>query len=90
MKTTGADQTYIDYETGKKSNFGIRVWAGHCSAITNWELSEKLHLYLLGRTDGATTVLLRSVDCVPSRGPENAGEGPRYESDRAYTGSVDR
>ena len=40
MKTTSSvDQTYIDYwqdyGTGKKSHFGIRVWADHCSAITN-------------------------------------------------------
>ena len=39
MKTTSADQTYIDYwqdyGTGMKSHFGIRVWADHCSAITN-------------------------------------------------------
>jgi hypothetical protein len=39
MKTTSADQTYIDYwqdyGTGTKSHFGIRVWADHCSAITN-------------------------------------------------------
>ncbi len=39
MKTTSADRTFIDYwqdyGTGKKSHFGIRVWAGHCSAITN-------------------------------------------------------
>jgi hypothetical protein len=39
MKTTAADQTYIDYwqdyGTGKKSHFGIRVWADRCSAITN-------------------------------------------------------
>jgi serine/threonine protein kinase len=39
MKTTSADRTYIDYwqdyGTGIKSHFGIRVWADHCSAITN-------------------------------------------------------
>ena len=39
MKTPGADHTYIDYwqdyGMGKKSHFGIRVWADHCSAITN-------------------------------------------------------
>jgi hypothetical protein len=39
MKTSSADQTYIDYwqdyGTGMKSHFGIRVWADHCSAITN-------------------------------------------------------
>lgn len=40
--------------------------------------------------DGSARALaLRSVDCVPSRGPENAGEGSGYESDRAYKGSVD-
>ena len=39
MKTTSADHTYIDYwqdyGTGKKSHFGIRVWADRCSVITN-------------------------------------------------------
>jgi hypothetical protein len=39
MKTPSTDQTYIDYwqdyGTGKKSHFGIRVWAHQCSAITN-------------------------------------------------------
>ena len=39
MKTISADRTYVDYwqdyGTGKKSHFGIRVWADHCSAITN-------------------------------------------------------
>jgi hypothetical protein len=39
MKTTSADGTYIDYwqdyGTGLKSHFGIRVWADHCSAMTN-------------------------------------------------------
>lgn len=39
MKTTSADQAYIDYwqdyGTGKKSHFGIRVWPDRCSAITN-------------------------------------------------------
>ncbi len=39
MKTASADRTYIDYwqdyVTGLKSHFGIRVWADHCSAITN-------------------------------------------------------
>jgi hypothetical protein len=39
MKTTSTDRTYIDYwqdyGTGKKSHFGIRVWADRCSAITN-------------------------------------------------------
>jgi hypothetical protein len=39
MKTISADRTYIDYwqdyGTGKKSHFGIRVWADRCSAITN-------------------------------------------------------
>jgi hypothetical protein len=39
MKTPSADQTFIDYwqdyGTGKKSHFGIRVWAHQCSAITN-------------------------------------------------------
>jgi hypothetical protein len=39
MKTTSADGTCIDYwqdyGTGLKSHFGIRVWADHCSAITN-------------------------------------------------------
>ena len=39
MKTTSADQTYIDYwqdyGTGEKSHFGIRVWAHHCSVITD-------------------------------------------------------
>jgi len=39
MKTTSADRTYIDYwqdyGTGMKSHFGIRVWMGRCSAITN-------------------------------------------------------
>jgi hypothetical protein len=39
MKTTSADQTYIDYwqdyGTGRKSHFGIRVWADGCSVITN-------------------------------------------------------
>ena len=39
MKTIATDRTYIDYwqdyGTGKKSHFGIRVWADHCSAITN-------------------------------------------------------
>jgi hypothetical protein len=39
MKTTSTDKTYIDYwqdyGTGRKSHFGIRVWADRCSAITN-------------------------------------------------------
>ena len=39
MKTTSADKTYIDYwqdyGTGRKSHFGIRVWADRCAAITN-------------------------------------------------------
>jgi hypothetical protein len=39
MKTTRADKAYIDYwqdyGTGRKSHFGIRVWEGRCSAITN-------------------------------------------------------
>src|ERR1700689_4471962 len=39
MKTPSADRTHIDYwqdyGTGLKSHFGIRVWADHCSAITN-------------------------------------------------------
>jgi hypothetical protein len=39
MKTTSTDRTCIDYwqdyGTGLKSHFGIRVWADHCSAITN-------------------------------------------------------
>jgi hypothetical protein len=39
MKTISPDRTYIDYwqdyGTGKKSHFGIRVWADHCCAITN-------------------------------------------------------
>src|SRR5579862_9182511 len=39
MKTISADRAYIDYwqdyGTGNKSHFGIRVWADHCSAITN-------------------------------------------------------
>jgi hypothetical protein len=39
MKTPSADRTYIDYwqdyGAGIKSHFGIRVWADHCSAITN-------------------------------------------------------
>jgi hypothetical protein len=39
MKTISPDRTYIDYwqdyGTGKRSHFGIRVWADHCSAITN-------------------------------------------------------
>jgi hypothetical protein len=39
MKTISPDRAYIDYwqdyGTGKKSHFGIRVWADHCSAITN-------------------------------------------------------
>jgi hypothetical protein len=39
MKTISPDRTYIDYwqdyGTGRKSHFGIRVWADHCTAITN-------------------------------------------------------
>jgi hypothetical protein len=39
MKTTSDDKTYIDYwqdyGTGRKSHFGIRVWADCCAAITN-------------------------------------------------------
>jgi hypothetical protein len=39
MQTISADKTYIDYwqdyGTGRKSHFGIRVWADHCTAITN-------------------------------------------------------
>jgi hypothetical protein len=39
MKTISPDRTYIDYwqdyRTGKKSHFGIRVWADRCSVITN-------------------------------------------------------
>lgn len=39
MKTVSADRTYIDYwqdyGTGNKSQFGIRVWADRCAAITN-------------------------------------------------------
>ena len=41
MKTTSAYKTYIDYwqdyGTGRKSHFGIRVWADRCAAITNVE-----------------------------------------------------
>jgi hypothetical protein len=39
MKTTSPDRSYIDYwqdyGTGLKSHFGIRVWEGRCSAMTN-------------------------------------------------------
>jgi hypothetical protein len=39
MKTISTDRSHInywqDYGTGRKSHFGIRVWADRCSAITN-------------------------------------------------------
>ena len=39
MKTVSADRSHIDYwqdyGTGRKSHFGIRVWADRCCAITN-------------------------------------------------------
>jgi len=39
MKTISLDQSYIDYwqdfGTGRKSHFGIRVWADRCCAMTN-------------------------------------------------------
>ena len=48
MKTASADRTRIDYwqdyGTGLKSHFGIRVWADHCSAITNVG-SEHPHMF---------------------------------------------
>jgi hypothetical protein len=39
MRTVSADRSHIDYwqdyGTGRKSHFGIRVWADRCCAITN-------------------------------------------------------
>jgi hypothetical protein len=39
MRTIGSDRSFIDYwqdyGTGRKSHFGIRVWADRCCAITN-------------------------------------------------------
>jgi hypothetical protein len=39
MKTLHTSRNYIDYwqdyGTGKRSHFGIRVWADHCAVITN-------------------------------------------------------